>query len=75
MEEYTNRELGILLTDIKAHLVNFSNVNKTEHENIEKHVIKTNGRVKSLELWRSFMLGGMGVIIFVIPFVVYKIMK
>jgi len=75
MDEYTNRELGILLKEIKTHLIGFSDTNKKEHEAIEKHVIKTNGRVKSLELWRSFILGGMGVIIFVIPYIIYQIMN
>ena len=73
MEDYTNRELGIMLKEIKNHLISFSDTNKEEHKDLTSHIKNTNGRVKSLEMWRSFILGGLGVIGLVLPFVLYKI--
>ena len=75
MEEYTNRELGLLLKEIKTHLVGFSETNKIEHKDMCDHVIRTNGRVKSLEIWRSFIVGGLSIVTLVFPFVIYQILK
>lgn len=53
MEElpYTNRELDEKLQDIMLTL-----------DRIETQTTKTNGRVRSLEVWRGVIIGGLGVI-------------
>lgn len=58
---YTTRELEAHFGDVKESLTR-----------IEQQVIKTNGRVSSLENWRWFVTGGLAVIsILVIPMVIY----
>lgn len=36
---------------------------------IETQTIKTNGRVSSLERWRSYLAGGMAIILMLIPII------
>lgn len=55
-KDYTNGELGILLEAIR-----------TDTEEIKKQVTSTNGRVKSLELWRMFLIGAWAVITLITP--------
>lgn len=50
-EDYTNRELGIIIT-------NFEKTTTESLTRIETQVNRTNGRVKSLELWRMLLTGG-----------------
>lgn len=57
MDQYSNRELDNHFGDIKTAL-----------ERIEAQVIKTNGRVNSLENWRWLITGGLIVVtVLVIP--------
>lgn len=55
-EEYTNRELGILLEDLKDHILE-----------VKSEVQYTNGDVRRLKLWRSFLLGAWAAIVFILP--------
>ncbi len=50
----------------------FKKENREAHITLTKHVEKTNGRVKSLEVWRGFLAGGMAVLSILIP-VLFKI--
>ena len=55
MEEVTN---AVLL----ERLDNFIEQNKVDHDRIEQHVIKTNGSVASLKMWRAVMQGAIAVL-------------
>lgn len=52
---YENREIRDFFDDIRKTL-----------DRIEKQTIKTNGRVSSLENWRSYTVGAMAVITLII---------
>jgi len=70
MEEpnYTKRELDHHLTEIKDSLHDMSKNQSMAHEQMITQLRITNGRVKSLELWRSYLLGGLTIIsILVVP--------
>ena len=46
--------------------------NSRNHADILKQVMKTNGTVKSLSLWRSYIMGGMTILsILVVPTFIY----
>lgn len=62
MEDYTNRELGIILEELKEYTLE-----------IKKQVITTNGRVKNLELWRMFLIGAWAVLSLITPVAWYFI--
>jgi hypothetical protein len=64
MEDYTNRELYLLLESIKLKM-----------DEVCDQVKKTNGRVKSLELWRALIIGGFSVITLVILPYLFIIIK
>lgn len=61
-DDYTNGEIGIILDEFRVYLVE-----------IKDRVGETNGRVKSLELWKQFLLGGWAVIVVVVPLAWYLI--
>lgn len=50
-DEYTKREINLMLVPLHDKL-----------DAVLKQVATTNGRVKSLELWRSFLAGGFAVL-------------
>lgn len=54
-DDYTNREINVMFNDIKEAL-----------ERIEVQVIKTNGRVTTLEFWRASVMAKVSVIVTVI---------
>lgn len=59
--DYSNREIDRMFGEIME-----------ATKRIEVQTELTNGRVKALEMWRMFLLGGMGVIsMMVIPLVLY----
>lgn len=55
-EEFTNRELAMMLKEQNTHLLE-----------IKTQVITTNGRVKKLELWRMFLTGAWAVLTIITP--------
>ncbi len=59
-EEYTTRELGIILTAVHVDV-----------KEIVEQVKTTNGRVKKLEMWKQFLLGAWAVISIASPMVWY----
>lgn len=67
-EEYTNRELGIMLSEMKHDT-------SVTLERIEEKVDKTNGRVKRLELWRMVLIGAWAAITFMLPLLTYFVIN
>ena len=68
----TNGELNLAMNNLKEHITeNFKDVNE-KLDTIGTQVVKTNGRVKNLELWRSFILGAMAILTSIgIPLILY----
>ena len=60
MEEITNAVIVERIDNLKEH---FGETLKR----IETQTIKTNGRVSALEKWRSYLAGGMAVILILVP--------
>ena len=66
MEEYTNKELYLLLT---SHVKNFDLFviqNNLNHDELNKNQKYTNGSVRKLQNWRSGIVGAISVIVFII---------
>ena len=65
-----------IITEIKAIRNLFEEKfkeNTKEHERVISQVERTNGRVKSLELWRSFLIGAWTVVVILIVPVILKL--
>lgn len=65
---YTNRELGLLLSDIKTSFDSFVKTNTEEHQTVMRKQDHTNGDVKKLKLWRAYITGALAVLIFLTSF-------
>lgn len=61
-KDYTTSELGIILVEMNNHIIE-----------IKEQVRSTNGRVKSLEMWKQFLLGAWAVISIASPIVWYLV--
>lgn len=60
---YSNREIDSHFNEIKETL-----------DRIEKQTIKTNGRVSSLEEWRSYVVGAVAVLVLIgLPLLTYNL--
>ncbi len=59
---YTTSELGIILTEMHGDILE-----------IKEQVKTTNGRVKSLELWKQFLLGAWAVVSIATPLLWYYV--
>lgn len=76
--EYTNRELGILLQDVKEMVSKSNESNSKEHDKIITRLDYTNGKVRNLRMWRAYLTGGIAVLAFMISLlasVVYAFAK
>lgn len=62
--QYSNRELDAHFKEIKATL-----------ERIEAQTTRTNGRVSSLEMWRSYVVGGLAIISAIILPIAFSLLK
>lgn len=69
---YTNRELGLMISDMKSSFDIFIKQNKEDHIKIQNAQAHTNGDVKSLKLWRAYLTGAFAVIAFMLSFVATK---
>lgn len=70
--DYSNREIDTKFFNLKEHIDENHQVVMETLDRIEKQTTKTNGRVSSLENWRSWIVGGLAVFAFlVIPLLVY----
>lgn len=85
-EEFTNRELAMLIngnndTNLLQHEMirkNMEDFHKATQETLQAilaQTSKTNGRVNRLEMWRSYILGGMALLTFLIPISMWAIEK
>jgi hypothetical protein len=50
-EQFTNREINRMFGEVQESL-----------DRIEKQTVKTNGNVRSLQVWRGFITGGLAVV-------------
>lgn len=63
-QDYTNGEIGIILDEFRGYLIE-----------IKEHVSETNGRVKSLEMWKQFLFGAWAVLSIATPIVWYLVIS
>jgi len=64
-----NKEIYNLIKDFKLE-------NKEQHKSITDKQDFTNGSVRKLQQWKSFMVGGMTVIsMFLIPIIIYLVVN
>ncbi len=66
MEEYTNRELYLLMEELIKN-------NNTSHDRIEAQVKKTNGRVSDLEKWKYGISGALALMGVIVGFLGFKL--
>lgn len=72
MDQYSNREIDLMLNSLKDHIDVNHGVLLTTLKRIEDQTTKTNGRVKKLEIWRGMIIGAIAIIsMIVIPLTVY----
>ena len=85
-ETYTNRELAMLIesnseTNLLQHealrksIADFHETTNATLQTILAQTTKTNGRVTRLESWRSYILGGMALLTFLIPISMWVVDK
>ena len=75
-ESYTNRELESFFTELHEKIDKNASDQKERDTRIEAQVKTTNGRVKSLELWRAFLAGGLLILtILVLPLLFMVLQK
>ena len=66
MEEYTNKELYLLLTSHVRNFDLFVIQNNLNHDELNKNQKYTNGSVRKLQTWRAGIVGAISVIVFII---------
>ena len=72
MEAETIKELGIMLNNHIEHQKEKQDAFIEKLDKIEEQTKKTNGNVRKLFLWRSYILGGLSdITILVIPLLLY----
>ena len=73
---YTNRELENFFTELHEKIDKNASDQKERDTRIETQVKATNGRVKSLELWRAFLAGGLAILtLLVLPLLFIVLQK
>lgn len=75
MEEYTNRELGIILTEIKDEIRSFRVDSVEKFNSMLCRQDKTNGRVRTLESWMMFVKGAVAILSCLVLPIVFMILK
>ncbi len=71
-EKLSNQTIRHILEDIRGSIQAIKDGHGKELGEIKIQVSATNGRVKALELWRSYVAGAMGVIILLLVPIVLK---
>jgi hypothetical protein len=66
MEEYTNKELYLLLSSHIDKFDLFVEQNNKDHEEVKCKQDKTNGNVRRLQLWRAGLASAITVILFIL---------
>ena len=71
-QEYSNNEIDLKFKNLTDNLEHFHNLQMKELVEIKGQTTLHNGRMKKLEAWRSFLVGGYIVVTtFVLPLLVY----
>jgi len=61
-DSYTKNEINLMMVPIHDKLESIERQQNASFQTVISKQDKTNGRVKSLELWRSFLAGGFAVL-------------
>ena len=79
---YSNREIDRMHTELTGHMSDLKNLIRDEGQKssdermrIWEEVKKTNGRVRALERWRSYLAGAVAVILTLVIPVLLAILK
>ena len=71
-QDYSNREIDQMFCSVKDHIDSRHLAIMETLTRIEAQTIRTNGRVRRLEIWRGVIIGGIAIIVtVVIPLTVY----
>ena len=73
--DYTNGELGIMLSNMKETMDSFHSDMRRDISEIKTQTSKTNGRVNKLENWRSGIVAVIAFLSFILPIIVKAIFK
>ena len=68
---FTTREIAEMFSELREHQ---KQTNATL-ASVNEQTIKTNGRVRALEVWRGFITGGLGVLTALVLPVAYAVVK
>lgn len=72
MTPQTTGEINIVVSHLKEHINEKVNDINRELSSLTEQVKKTNGNVRRLQIWRSYILGALSVIVGVgVPLLVY----
>lgn len=68
-ESPTNGELAIMINNIIENMKKHAEAQQASFDKVISAQTVANGRTKSLELWRSFLLGAWAITVIALPFI------
>lgn len=74
-EDFTARELGIMIKDLTSKIDEMKEENIKSHESLDKNQKYTNGQVRSLQLWRAYLVGAWAVLTIITPIAWFLLMR
>jgi hypothetical protein len=74
-QQFTNRELAMLMQNIKEHHMESFNVLDKKLEQILIQTTRTNGRVSGIEMWKANIEGRLWVVPIIVSAVIAGVVK